>query len=170
MATLRVPIRAAITGWVSEASRSTTYVPMWTFRQARGSKGGGERGLDDDWAARGERVSARRSWVGTYSDPSADRGPTINGIGWWGENPPFRHPVFVLTHHPRNPIPMKGGTMFDFVTDGIEAALEGRRGGGRTFVSRGRGDRGREYLRAGLVDEMHVAIAPILLGGGERLF
>jgi dihydrofolate reductase len=92
--------------------------------------------------------------------------------GWWGDEPPYHHPVFVLTHHAREPIPMKGGTTFNFVTDGIESALaqafdaaggqDVRLGGGASTV--------RQYLRAGLLDELHLAIVPILLGGGERLF
>jgi dihydrofolate reductase len=92
--------------------------------------------------------------------------------GWWGDEPPFHHPVFVLTHHPREPIPMKGGTTFFFVDDGIESALskafdaaggaDVRLGGGASTV--------QQYLRAGLVDELHLALVPVLLGGGERLF
>jgi dihydrofolate reductase len=91
--------------------------------------------------------------------------------GWWGDDPPFHHPVFVLTHHARPPVSMKGGTTFNFVTDGIEAALarafeaaagrDVRVGGGASTV--------KQYLRAGLVDDIHVAIVPVLLGGGERL-
>jgi len=92
--------------------------------------------------------------------------------GWWGEDPPFHHDVFVLTHHPRPPVTMAGGTTFHFVTDGIEAALDRARaaaagghvrlGGGAATV--------RQYLRAGLVDDLHLVLVPILLGGGERLF
>ena len=92
--------------------------------------------------------------------------------GWWGEDPPFHHDVFVLTHHAREPVPMAGGTTFHFVTDGIEAALERataaaaggdvRLGGGVATV--------QEYLRAGLLDEMHVVVVPVLLRSGERLF
>jgi dihydrofolate reductase len=92
--------------------------------------------------------------------------------GWWGENPPFHHDVFVLTHEDRDPVPMAGGTTFHFVTDGIEAALERataaaggqdvRLGGGASTV--------QQYLRAGLLDELHLAVVPVLLGSGERLF
>ena len=92
--------------------------------------------------------------------------------GWWGDNPPYHHPVFVLTHHPRASITMQGGTTFHFVVDGIDAALERaldaadgndvRLGGGASTV--------QQYLRAGLIDEMHLAFVPILLGSGERLF
>jgi dihydrofolate reductase len=92
--------------------------------------------------------------------------------GWWGEDPPFGHPVFVLTHHAHPPIPMAGGTTFHFVTDGIEAALEQASGAaGDADVAIGGGaSTVQQYLAAGLIDEMHLVIAPILLGGGERLF
>jgi dihydrofolate reductase len=92
--------------------------------------------------------------------------------GWWGDDPPFHHDVFVLTHYPRESVPMDGGTTFHFVTEGIEAALDRAReaaagahvrlGGGVATV--------QEYVRAGLVDELHLAVVPVLLGGGERLF
>ena len=98
--------------------------------------------------------------------------PDETWTGWWGDDPPYHHQVFVLTHHPRAPITMHGGTTFNFVSDGIEAALKGafdaadgrdvRLGGGVATI--------QQYLRAGLVDEMHLAIVPILLGEGERLF
>ncbi|HSJ44443.1 MAG TPA: dihydrofolate reductase family protein [Euzebyales bacterium] len=92
--------------------------------------------------------------------------------GWWGDDPPFHHPIFVLTHHPRPAVEMQGGTTFHFVTDGIEAALE------RAFAAADGLDVSvnggpatiRQYLRAGLIDELHVAIAPLLLGAGEHLF
>ena len=92
--------------------------------------------------------------------------------GWWGEDPPYHHPVFVLTHHPREPIPMAGGTTFFFVTDGIEAALERAfdAAGGLDVRLGGGASTAQAYLRAGLVDELHVPVVPILLGGGERLF
>jgi dihydrofolate reductase len=92
--------------------------------------------------------------------------------GWWGEDPPFHHDVFVLTHHARDPLPMAGGTTFHFVTDGIEAALERARaaaGGAHVRLGGGAGTV-RQYLRAGLLDELHLVVAPVLLGGGERLF
>jgi dihydrofolate reductase len=92
--------------------------------------------------------------------------------GWWGDNPPYHHPTFVLTHNPRESITMEGGTVFHFVTDGIESALERaneaaggqdvRLGGGASVI--------QQYLRAGLVDVMHLAYVPLLLGSGERLF
>ena len=114
----------------------------------------------------------RRSWAATCSDPSGETGPTTAWQGWWGEDPPYHHDTFVLTHHPRESVTMEGGTVFHFVTDGIEAALERavaaadgqdvRLAGGVSAI--------QQYLRAGLVDEMHLAYAPALLGSGERLF
>ena len=92
--------------------------------------------------------------------------------GWWGPNPPYHHPVFVLTHHAREPLVMEGGTTFYFVTDGPGAALERAReaAGGKDISLAGGANAAQQYLRAGLVDEMELHLAPILLGSGERLF
>jgi dihydrofolate reductase len=92
--------------------------------------------------------------------------------GWWGEDPPFHHDVFVLTHHAREPATMAGGTTFHFVTDGIDAALDrARAAAGDAHVRLGGGvDTVHQYLRAGLLDELHVVVVPVLLGSGERLF
>lgn len=92
--------------------------------------------------------------------------------GWWGKNPPFHHPVFVLTHHAREPLEMDGGTTFTFVTDGIESALEQARraAGGKDVALAGGAKAAQQYLAAGLVDEMEIHLVPTLLGGGERLF
>ncbi len=91
--------------------------------------------------------------------------------GWWGEDPPFHNPVFVLTHHPREPLEMEGGTTFHFVTDGIEAALEraGEAAGDKDISLAGGASVARQYLSAGLVDEMELSVVPVLLGGGQRL-
>jgi dihydrofolate reductase len=92
--------------------------------------------------------------------------------GWWGEDPPFHHPVFVLTHHEREPLEMEGGTTFHFVTDGIESALDQAKdaAAGKDVALGGGADVCGQYLAAGLVDEMTLNVAPVLLGGGERLF
>ncbi|MBU2669520.1 dihydrofolate reductase family protein [Actinoplanes bogorensis] len=97
--------------------------------------------------------------------------PDDSWTGWWGDEPPYRHDVFVLTHHPREPVAMKGGTTFHFVTDGIEAALAlaFEAADGRDVRLNGGAATVRAYLRAGLVDEMHVPVVPLLLRGGERL-
>jgi dihydrofolate reductase len=91
--------------------------------------------------------------------------------GWWGENPPYHMPVFVLTHHARDPLPMLGGTTFHFVTDGIESALEQARkaAGGKDVMLWGGGNVAQQYLAAGLLDELELHVVPVLLGGGSRL-
>jgi dihydrofolate reductase len=132
---------------------------------------GGERGVDDDFVARGEVGIGATIMGRNMFGPVRGPWPDEQWTGWWGEDPPFHHPVFVLTHHPRQPLTTAGGTTFTFVTDGPEAALEQafdaaggldvRIGGGPATV--------QQYLRAGLVDELHVAVVPVLLGGGERL-
>jgi dihydrofolate reductase len=98
--------------------------------------------------------------------------PDENWKGWWGDNPPYHCEVFVLTHHPRAPIAMEGGTTFHFVTDGIHAALECAKeaANGRDVRLGGGASTLRQYLQAGLVDEMHLAVAPVFLGLGENLF
>ena len=92
--------------------------------------------------------------------------------GWWGANPPYHHPVFVLTHHPREPLVMEGGTTFHFVTDGIGSALGQAKdaAGGKDVTLAGGAKAAQQYLKAGLVDEMEINLAPTLLGAGERLF
>jgi dihydrofolate reductase len=148
----------------------------WVFEtrawhQRQGEEGGAE-GLDDRMideadAGIGATIIGRNMF-----GPIRGQWPDQSWTGWWGDDPPYHHQVFVLTHHPREPIEMKGGTTFNFVSDGIEAALERafdaadgrdvRLGGGVATI--------QQYLRAGLVDEMNVAIVPILLGDGERLW
>jgi dihydrofolate reductase len=142
-----------------------------TFQRMIGADGGSP-GIDDDFAARGfDNIGA---WIMGRNMFGPVRGawPDESWKGWWGDNPPYHTSTFVLTHHPRSPVVMEGGTTFHFVTDGIHAALEKARaaadgkdirlGGGVGVV--------RDYLRARLIDEMHVAISPVLLGSGELLF
>jgi dihydrofolate reductase len=133
--------------------------------------GEGETGIDNRMAAKGfENIGAwilGRNMFGPVRGPWPDE----NWKGWWGDEPPYHVPAFVLTHHARAPIAMKGGTTFHFVTDGIESALaqakaaangrDIRLGGGVATI--------REYLAARLVDEMHLAVRPVLLGAGENL-
>jgi dihydrofolate reductase len=131
----------------------------------------GRAGVDDDFAARGfENVGA---WILGRNMFAPSRGPWVDDgwKGWWGENPPYHVPVFVLTHHARAPLPMAGGTTFHFVTDGIHAALERARdaAGGKDVRLGGGVATIREFLTAGLVDELHLAISPVLLGRGEHL-
>ncbi len=141
------------------------------FQQMLG-KGGGASGVDDDFARHGfDDIGAwilGRNMFGPVRGPWPDE----NWQGWWGENPPYHTPVFVLTHHPRKPLAMAGDTTFHFPTGGIEDALrqafdaaEGkdvRLGGGVATI--------RQYLLAGLIDELHLAVSPVVLGSGEALF
>jgi dihydrofolate reductase len=145
--------------------------PTRTLQKMLFGKEGGTTGPDDDFAARG--IVNLGAWILGRNMFGPVRGPWPDDAwkGWWGDNPPYHVPVFVLTHHPRASITMAGGTTFHFVTDGIEAALKRatevaggkdiRLGGGVAII--------REYLNAGLIDEMHLAISPVLLGSGEHL-
>lgn len=141
-----------------------------SFKQAHG-KEGGSTGVDDEVAARG--TTGIGAWIMGRNMFGPVRGswPDENWRGWWGENPPFHRPVFVLTHHPRPPLTMNGGTVFHFVTGGIRAALELAQSaaGGKDIRIGGGAATIRQYLKTRLVDEMHFAIAPILLGSGEPL-
>ena len=134
---------------------------------------GGSEGVDDELLIAGETgVGATimgRNMFGPVRGPWAD-GETWDG--WWGDDPPYHHPVFVLTHHARPSVTMQGGTVFHFVTGGIEAALDRAvdAAGGRDVRLGGGVATIQQYLRAGLVDELHLAIVPVLLGRGERLF
>ena len=132
----------------------------------------GTTGLDDDFAARGlDNIGA---WILGRNMFGPVRGPWPDELwkGWWGENPPYHVPVFILTNHARPALEMDGGTVFHFVTDGIEAALAraNEAAGGRDVRLGGGVATIRQYLNGGLIDEMHVVITPVLLGGGETLF
>jgi dihydrofolate reductase len=132
---------------------------------------GGTTGSDDAIAARGfDNIGARIIGRNMFG-PIRGSWPDENWKGWWGDNPPFHTPVFVLTNHPRGSITMDGGTTFHFVTEGIHAALErARDAAGHRDVQLGGGVATiRQYLRARLIDEMHLALSPILLGSGEHL-
>ena len=146
--------------------------PTRTFQRALFGTDGGTTGVDDDFAARGFRNIG--AWILGRNMFAPSRGPwsDMNWKGWWGDSPPYHVPVFILTHHARPSIPMDGGTTFHFVTGGIHEALDRAReaangmdiriGGGPNTI--------HQYLLAGLIDELHIAIAPVLLGRGERLF
>ena len=131
----------------------------------------GETGVDDDIAAQG--FAGIGAWILGRNMFGPIRGPWPDDSwkGWWGDEPPYHAPVFVLTHHPRAPLRMKGGTVFSFVTDGIHAALQlAKDSAGDRDVRLGGGVAAiRQYLRAGLIDELHLAISPVLLGAGENL-
>ena len=141
-----------------------------TWQRMHGNDAG-ETGVDDDIAAQG--MAGIGAWILGRNMFGPVRGPWPDDgwKGWWGDEPPYHVPVFVLTHHPRAPLTMKGGTEFRFVTEGIDAALEQARdaaagtdvrvGGGVATI--------RQYLRAGLIDELQLSISPVLLGSGEHL-
>lgn len=145
--------------------------PTQTFQRMVGNASG-STGVDEDFAA-GSFANVG-AWILGRNMFGPIRGPWPDEEwkGWWGDEPPYHVPVFVLTHHPRASIEMQGGTTFHFVTDGIHAALERAReaAGGKDVRVGGGVQTIREYLRADLIDEMHLAIAPVLLGRGETLF
>jgi dihydrofolate reductase len=147
------------------------FFPTKTFIEQHGGEGG-ETGIDNDFAAKS--MTGKGAWILGRNMFGPIRGPWPDNEwkGWWGDEPPYHVPTFVLTHHAREPLEMKGGTTFHFVTDGIESALEQARaaagdkdiriGGGATTV--------RQYLKARLIDELHLALRPIFLGKGESIF
>ncbi|RUV52011.1 MAG: dihydrofolate reductase [Mesorhizobium sp.] len=142
-----------------------------TFRQMVG-KEGGTMDTDEAFTVRSfENVGA---WIlgRNMFGPIRGEWPDENWKGWWGDNPPYHVPVFVLTHHPRDPIVMEGGTTFYFVTDGIHSALEQAKAaaGGKDVRVGGGVATIRQYLQEKLIDEMHLAVSPLLLGKGENLF
>jgi dihydrofolate reductase len=141
-----------------------------TWQRMHGSDGG-ETGTDDDFAQQGFRGVG--AWILGRNMFGPVRGPWPDESwkGWWGDEPPYHVPVFVLTHHPRAPLSMAGGTEFRFVTDGIHSALQqAREAAGGLDVRLGGGVATiRQFLQAGLIDELHLAIAPVLLGNGEHL-
>ncbi len=147
-------------------------LPTRTFQKNLFGVEGGEDGIDEDYAARGfQNVGA---WIMGRNMFGPVRGPWPDESwrGWWGDNPVYQVPVFVLTHHARPPLVMEGGTTFHFVTEGPVAALERARAaaGGKDVRVGGGVNVIQQYLRLCLIDEMHIAISPVLLGAGERLF
>jgi len=184
MAKLRLNITMSLDGYVAGPNQSLEN-PLgegggglhdWafaarTFREAHGMEGG-SAGPDDDVVAEsleniGATVMGRNMFGGGTGAWGADP-----WNGWWGDDPPFHTPVFVLTHHAREPLEMRGGTTFHFVTEGIEAALERAKdaAGGKDVVLGGGANVAQQYLRARLIDEMEIHVVPLLLGGGARLF
>ena len=146
-------------------------VETLAWRQSHGLDGG-EANVDSDFIARGE-VGIGATLMGrNMFGPIRGEWPDESWRGWWGDEPPYHHPVVVLTHHARSPLEMEGGTTFHFVTDGVEAGLQQaidladgqdvRVGGGTSTI--------QQLLRARLIDELHLAVVPTLLGAGERLF
>jgi dihydrofolate reductase len=146
--------------------------PTRNFQRTLFGRDDGTSGIDDEFAARG--FTNIGAWIIGRNMFGPVRGPwpDMNWRGWWGDNPPYHFPVFILTHHARPSFEMEGGTIFHFITGGIHEAIDRAReaadgmdiriGGGPNTI--------RQYLSAGLIDELHVAITPVLLGEGEQLF
>lgn len=147
------------------------FMPTLKWRKMQGMQGG-ETGTDNKFAERGfENVGAwilGRNMFGPIRGPWPDE----SWRGWWGENPPYHNDVFVLTHYARAPLAMEGGTVFHFVTDGIQSALEQAKAaaGGKDVRLGGGCATVKEYLRERLIDELHLAVRPVLMGSGENLF
>jgi dihydrofolate reductase len=146
--------------------------PLAAWRAPHGLEGGETNDstpvVEEELANIGATIMGRNMFGG-HPGPWKEDDPWN---GWWGANPPFHHPVFVLTHHAREPLELEGGTTFTFVTDGMETALQQARraAGGKDVALAGGAKAARQYLAAGLVDEMDIHLVPTLLGGGERLF
>ena len=146
--------------------------PLAVWREMQGLEGGevneSTRVVEESLANIGATIMGRNMFGG-HPGPWDAREPWT---GWWGDNPPYHHPVFVLTHHPRPPLTLEGGNTFTFVTDGIRAALDQARRAarGKDVSLAGGASAAQQYLNAGLVDEMEIHLAPTLLGAGERLF
>ena len=184
MSKLRLTITMSLDGYVAGPDQSEEnplgvggmdlhqwLFPLEAFREAHGGHGG-------ETNASSEVVEERRANIGAtimgrnMFGPVRGAWPDESWRGWWGEDPPYHHPVFVLTHHSRQPLQMEGGTTFHFVSDGLEPALQQakqaakgkdvRIGGGPSVI--------RQYLVAGHIDQMHLAVSPVLLGEGEHLF
>jgi len=144
-----------------------------TFKGTHGGGAGGPEDTDVDEQFAARAMAGIGAWIMGRNMFGPIRGPWPDETwhGWWGKNPPYHVPVFVLTHHLRPPIEMEGGTVFHFVTDGIEAALRRAKeaAAGKDVCIGGGVSTIRQYLQAGLIDEMHLAMSPVLLGGGEAL-
>jgi dihydrofolate reductase len=185
MSKLRFKISISLDGFVAGPNQSVQnplgiggerlhewFVPLKVFQEAHGREGGEVDAstpvVEESMRNIGATIMGRNMFGG-HPGPWKKEQPWT---GWWGKNPPFHHPVFVLTHHARAPLECEGGTTFTFVTDGIESALAQakRAANGKDVTLAGGAAAARQYLNAGLVDEMELALAPTLLGAGERLF
>jgi dihydrofolate reductase len=184
MSKLRVSITMSLDGYVAGPDQNDEnpigsggmdlqawVFPLSAFRETHGEKGGDINAssaiVEERWANIGATIMGRNMF-GPIRGPWMDE----SWRGWWDENPPFHHPVFVLTNHPRDPLQMQGGTTFHFVTDGIESALTQAKDAaqGRDVSLAGGASVVNQYLSAGLVDEIDISLAPLILGTGERLF
>jgi dihydrofolate reductase len=184
MSTLKVTITMSLDGFVAGPNQSERdplgvggmelhqwLIPLKAFRERHGEEGGEVNAstpiAEQILGSVGATIMGRNMFGG---GPGAWAGDSWRG--YWGDDPPYHHPVFVLTHHPREPLEMQGGTTFHFVTDGIESALDQARAaaGGKDVSLGGGASVVQQYLAAGLLDEILVSVVPIILGGGARLF
>lgn len=185
MSKLRCHISMSLDGYVAGPNQSEEnplgvggeQLHDWAFslrawRQLHGMEGGEENEsapiVEESRENIGSGVMGRNMFGPIGGGPWGDG----HWTGWWGEDPPYHYPVYILTHHPRDPVTMKGGTTFYFVTDGIESALDQAReaADGRDVMLWGGGDVVNQYLAAGLLNELELNVVPVLLGGGSRLF
>jgi dihydrofolate reductase len=184
MSSLRVSLTMSLDGYVAGPDQNEEnplgsgglelhawFFPLKAFREMHGEEGGD---MNASSAVAEERLANIGATIMGRNMFGPVRGtwPDESWRGWWGENPPFHHPVFVLTHHPREALEMAGGTTFHFVSDGIESALAQAKDAaqGRDVSLPGGASVVNQYLAAGLVDQIDVSIAPLILGAGERLF
>ncbi len=182
---LRMKISMSLDGFVAGPNQSLEHplgqggmrlhewvIVLEAWKAAHGQPGGvvndSSRVVAESVAGIGATIMGRHMFGG----PPGPWDPAAPWNGWWGDDPPFHHPVFVLTHHPRPPLELDGGTTFTFVTEGIDAALAQARSAasGLDVSLAGGANAVQQYLRAGLVDEMEINLVPVLLGSGERLF
>jgi len=184
MSKLRLSITMSLDGYVGGPNQSEEnplgvggmklhrwLFPLKEFKEMHGEEGGDVNASSDVVEERRANIGATimgRNMFGPVRGPWPDE----SWRGWWGEDPPYHHPVFVLTHHPREPLQMQGGTTFHFVSDGIESALRQAKdtARGRDVSLPGGASVVNQYLAAGLVDEIDISIAPLIVGTGERLF
>jgi dihydrofolate reductase len=185
MSKLRFRISMSLDGFVAGPNQSVEnplgiggmrlhewVIPLAVWRTTHGMPGGEEnessRVVEESMSNVGATIMGRNMFGGHPGGWDANK----PWNGWWGDDPPFHHPVFVLTHHPRAPLALEGGTTFTFVTAGMREALEQARkaAGGKDVSLAGGAKAARQYLAAGLVDEMEINLVPVLLGNGERLF
>jgi dihydrofolate reductase len=184
MSKLRCHISISLDGYVAGPNQSEEnplgeggeslhdwVVPLAVFREAHGEQGGEVNASTPVFEEATKNIGA--AVMGRNMFGPIGGGPWGDGkwTGWWGDNPPYHYPVFVLTHYPRDPVEMEGGTTYHFVTDGIESALEQAKkaAGGKDVMLWGGGDVAGQYLAAGLLDELELHVVPVLLGGGSRL-
>ena len=184
MSRLRVQISMSLDGFIAGPNQSLEQplgeggeqlhewvIPLEAWRKSHGMEGGEVNASTEVVEEATENIGAvvmGRNMFGGGGGPWEDN----PWDGWWGDDPPFHTPVFIVTHHAREPVTMKGGTTFNFVTDGIEPALEQARtaAGGKDVSLAGGANVVQQYLKAGLLDEVQVHLVPVLLGGGARLF